>query len=108
MSTTDVSTEGDQALVVESHLPNFAEADVTASVDGDQLVIQAERHEREEDTKRKYVVRASSSSFYRSTTLPDQAQQDGITAGFANGVLKVTVPLAQAASPRAVPISSDD
>ncbi|WP_277051420.1 Hsp20/alpha crystallin family protein [Ruania albidiflava] len=106
MPTTDVYTEDDQALVVESHLPNFAETDVTVNVDGDQLVIQAERHEREED-KKKYVVRESSSSFYRSVTLPDQAQQDAITAGFANGVLKVTVPLARAATPRAIPISSD-
>ena len=63
MPTTDVYTEDDKALIVEAHLPNFAEDDISVDVGGGTLVIQAERHERDDDKHKKYVVRESNSSF---------------------------------------------
>ena len=65
LPTTDVYMK-DNALVVEVHLPKFDEDDVNISVENGNLVIQAQRHEKEEDKEKKYVVRESSSSFYRS------------------------------------------
>jgi HSP20 family protein len=106
LPTTDVYTEDDKALVIEAHLPNFEEEDITVNVDRGALVIQAERHEKEEDKKKQYVVRESSSSFYRSIALPEQAEEAKISAVFVNGVLKVTVPLAEAASPRRINVGS--
>ncbi|HEU5223186.1 MAG TPA: Hsp20/alpha crystallin family protein [Candidatus Lumbricidophila sp.] len=106
LPTTDVYTEDDKALVVEAHLPNFAEKDITVNVDKGALVIQAERHEREEDKKKKYVIRESSSSFYRSIVLPEQAEDAKITANFDNGILKVTVPLKELAAPTKIAIGS--
>jgi len=105
--TTDVYTEDDKALVVEAHLPNFEEQDVSVDVDERTLVIQAERRERDEDKNKKYVVRESSTSFYRSIALPELAQEDQITAVFQNGVLKVTVPLGQASAPRNIAITKE-
>ena len=104
MPTTDVYTEDDKALIVEAHLPNFDEKDVSVDVDRGALVIQAERREREEDANKKYVMRESSTSFYRSILLPEQADEDKITAKFEGGVLKVTIPLAESASPRKIAI----
>ena len=104
--TTDVYTEDDKALIIEAHLPNFEEKDITVNVDRGALVIQAERHEKEEDKKKQYVTRESSSSFYRSIALPEQAEETKISAVFVKGVLKVTVPLAEAASPRQIAIGS--
>lgn len=106
LPTTDVYTEDDKALVVEAHLPNFDEKDITVDIDKGTLVIQAERHERDEDKKKKYVVRESSSSFYRSIVLPEQAEEGGISADFSKGILKVTVPLTQAATPKKIAITS--
>ena len=51
LPTTDVYLK-DNTLVVEAHLPNFHEDDVNISVEHGNLVIQAERHEKEEDKKR--------------------------------------------------------
>lgn len=82
LPTTDVYTEDDKALIIEAHLPNFDENDITVSVDGGALVIQAERHEKEQDKKKQYVVRESSSSFYRSIALPEQAEESKISAAF--------------------------
>jgi HSP20 family protein len=104
--TTDVYTQDDKALIVEAHLPNFDDKDVTVNVDRGALVIQAERHEKEEDKNKKYVVRESSSSFYRSIALPEQADEAKISAAFEKGVLKVTVPFTEAASPRQIAIGS--
>src|SRR3989344_8507956 len=90
--TTDVYTKDDQ-LMVEAHLPNFEQKDVNIQVDGGALVISAERHEKEEDKSKKYVVRESSSSFYRRIALPERANPDKIEAHLDDGILKVKVPL---------------
>ncbi|WP_349426194.1 Hsp20/alpha crystallin family protein [Microbacterium sp. LWS13-1.2] len=105
MPTTDVYMEDDTALIVEAHLPNFEEKDVSVDVDRGALLIQAERRDRDEDANKKYVMRESSTSFYRSILLPEQADEDKITARFDSGVLKVTIPLAESASPRKIAIS---
>ncbi|MEX1079126.1 MAG: Hsp20/alpha crystallin family protein [Homoserinimonas sp.] len=104
--TTDVYTEDDNKLTVEAHLPQFEEGDITVDVDQGALVIQAERHEKTEDTKKKYVVRESSSSFYRRIALPDQADESKINAKFSKGVLKVTVPFKELPTPTKVEITS--
>lgn len=107
LPTTDVYTDKD-SLVVEAHLPNFDDDDITVTVEGRALVIQAERHEREEDKGKKYLVRESSSSFYRSVALPDQAQEDKISASYDDGVLKVSVPLDEGSASRKIPIGTGD
>lgn len=104
--TTDVYTEDDKQLVVEAHLPNFEEEDITVDIDKGALVIQAERHEQEEDKKKKYVVRESSSSFFRSIVLPEQADEQQITADFDDGVLKITVPLKEITAPKKIAIGT--
>lgn len=103
--TTDVYTDGNQ-LVVEAHLPNFHQDDVDIQVDDGALVIQAERHEKEEDKSKKYVVRESSSSFYRRIQLPDRADADKVEAHLNEGVLRVTVPLTPLPEPKKIAIKS--
>lgn len=106
LPTTDVYTMNDNELVVEAHLPNFNRDDVDVHVDDGALVIQAEKHEREEDKHRKYVVRESSSSFYRRIMLPDRANADKIEAHLDEGILKVVVPLVALPEPKKIAIGS--
>jgi HSP20 family protein len=103
--TTDVYTT-DNRLIVEAHLPNFEQGDVSIQLDGNALVISAERHEKEEDKSKKYVVRESSSSFYRSVALPERADVDKIDAHLDDGILKVTIPLIALPEPKKITISS--
>lgn len=106
--TIDVYIDDDgSTFVVESHLPKFGEDDISVNVDSGQLVVQAERHEREEDKQKKYVIKESSSSFYRSIALPDQADLDHITADFDDGLLTVRVPLNQSEAPRKIEIGRE-
>lgn len=108
LPTTDIYTEDDNHLVVEAHLPHYEEKDISVDVDRGVLVIQAERHEREEDKKKKYVIRESSGSFYRSIALPEQADQESVSARFDKGVLTVTVPFTATTEPKKVAITTGD
>ena len=103
--TTDVYTK-ENALMVEAHLPNFEQKDINIQVEDSALVISAERHEKEEDKDKKYIVRESSSSFYRRIALPKGADADKIDAHLDNGVLKVSVPLKPLPQPKKISISA--
>ena len=103
--TTDVYTK-DNSLVVEAHLPYFEQKDVNIQVDDGALVISAERHEKADDKEKQYVVRESSSSFYRRIALPKRADANKINAHLVDGVLKVTVPLTPLPEPKKIAISS--
>lgn len=103
--TTDVYTKDNQ-LKIEAHLPNFEQSDVNIEVEGNALIISAERHEKEEDKSKKYVVRESSSSFYRRIALPERANTDKIDAQLHDGVLKINVPLAPLPQPKKIAISA--
>jgi HSP20 family protein len=105
--TTDVYTK-DNRLQVEAHLPNFELDDVNIQVENNALVISAERHEKEEDKDKKYVVRESSSSFYRRIALPDRADTDKIEARLDDGVLKVSVPLTPLPEPKKIAIAASN
>ena len=104
--TTDVYTKDNQ-LMVEAHLPNFEQKDVNIEVDNGALIISAERHEKEEDKGKQYVVRESSSSFYRRIALPKRAEADKIEADLNDGVLKVKVPLIPLPEPKKITINSN-
>ncbi len=106
LPTTDIYTKDDKELIVEVHLPDFDENDVSVNIDEGALVIQAEKHEKEEDKGKKYVVRESSQSFYRRIALPQQSDQAKIAASFDKGVLTVDVPFAQLPSPKSIPITA--
>lgn len=104
MPTTDIYTEGDKQMTVEAYLPHFAEKDVSINIDNDVLEIQAERHEEEKDKDKKYVVRESSSSFYRRIRLPEQADKNKIEARMENGLLQVVVPFKKLPAPKKIAI----
>lgn len=104
--TTDVYTDDNNQLVVEAHLPNFNEKDVNIEVDDGALIIQAARHEKEEDKSKKYVVRESSSSFYRRIQLPERADVEKVQAQLDDGILKVAVPLTPLPEPKKIAIES--
>jgi HSP20 family protein len=104
--TTDVFTKDDE-LVVEAHLPNFTQDNVDIQVDDGDLIIQAQRHEKEEDKSKKYVVRESSSSFYRRFQLPKRANADKIQANLEDGVLRIKIPMTPLPEPKKIAIGKE-
>ena len=106
LPVTDIYSQNDKEMVVEVHLPNFADKEVNVDVQDGALVISAEHQEEDEQKGRKYLVRESSTSFYRRVALPKQADQEAIKAHFDKGVLKVTMPFKELPKPKKVAIDS--
>lgn len=104
--TTDIWTEGDSKLIVEAHLPHFEQKDIDVQVEDGALVIRAEKHEQEKDKNRQYIVRESSSSFYRRIRLPQIANKDAIKAQMEDGVLTVSVPFKELPQPKKISIEN--
>lgn len=104
LPTTDIYTNDDKELIVEAHLPHFEEKDIDISIDKNILTISAERHEKEEDKSKKYVVRESASSFYRRIRLPERADEEAVHAHMENGLLRVTVGFKELPAPKKIAI----
>lgn len=97
---TDVLDEGDH-YELEADLPGFNKEDIKLELQGDNLVISAERHSNaEEKNKDGKVVRMERSygSYQRSFNV-SQIDTDHIKAAYENGVLKLTLPKLESAFP---------
>ncbi|OCB47062.1 hypothetical protein A5721_00810 [Mycobacterium vulneris] len=91
MRIEDEVTEDHYELRAE--IPGIDPAnDVQITVADGQLTVKAERSERADTTARSEF---SYGSFLRSVTLPAEADEDNITAGYERGILTVRVPLSQ-------------
>lgn len=53
------------------------------------------------------MVRESSSSFYRSIDLPEQANESVITGTFDKGVLTIKIPFTEVLPPKKIVISTE-
>ncbi|KIA62478.1 Hsp20/alpha crystallin family protein [Nocardia vulneris] len=83
----------DGHYVVRAEMPGIDPAkDVEVSIRGRQLTLKAERTEKHEEKGRSEF---SYGSFYRSVTLPHNAEEDGIEASYAKGILTVSIPLGE-------------
>jgi HSP20 family protein len=97
------------AIVVRADLPGVNKDDVQIDVRDDALVISGQRREEREegrDDQSYRMLERSYGSFYRTVPLPQGANQDEIEAVMRDGVLKVTVPLAENARPRRIQVQS--
>lgn len=104
----DVQHRND-AIVVRADLPGVNKDDVQIDVRDDALVISGQRREEREeggDDQGYRMLERNYGSFYRTVPLPQGANQDEIEAVMRDGVLKVTVPLAENARPRRIQIQS--
>lgn len=82
---------------LQAELPGVdPDKDVDITVRNGVLTIKAERSEKKESNGRSEF---SYGSFTRSVTLPPGADEDGIKAAYDKGILSVTVPLSESASP---------
>ena len=88
----DIS-ETDKAIEVTAELPGLSEKDIELEITGDALTIRGEKkEEHKEERKGVYLSERSYGSFYRSIPLPPGVDTEKVEAGFANGVLSVTLP----------------
>jgi HSP20 family protein len=98
--------EAGDTLKVEALLPGVSEEDVQVSIDQGVLAIQAKRHGWQPDQGQSWYVREiQPGQFTRSLSLPYPVEVDQVAAHFANGVLTLTLPKAEAAKPKRIQIA---
>jgi len=96
--------QSDDAFEIEASVPGFRPEDVEITFDENVLTIRG-THREDEVIKGGYVRRERHAhSVYRQVGLPAEVKSDEITASFDNGVLTVTVPRAQRAQPKRIPV----
>jgi HSP20 family protein len=90
---TDILDQGDH-YELRADLPGFKKEDINLSLDGDTLIISAERHSEWEDKdKQGNFVRCERSygTYSRSYDM-SEVQTDSIEAEYENGVLTLKLP----------------
>lgn len=93
--------EKEGKLFVTAELAGLKPEDVKVYVDGDTLVVEGERKQEKEEKREGYFhSERSYGKFFRSFLLPEGAKADLTAAHFNNGVLEVTVPLAEVKAKR--------
>jgi HSP20 family protein len=95
-------------LVVTAELPGLKKEEVKVALTEDALVIEGERkREHKIDHEGYHKVERSYGKFYRSIPLPKEAKTDLAKAELTEGILKVTVPVAEARpKAREIPIAA--
>jgi HSP20 family protein len=93
---------------IRAELAGLKPEDVKVEVNGDALVLEGDRKFEHEETKDGvYRSERQYGHFYRSIPLPEGADVEHAHARFENGVLEVTVPVAEVPrSHRQIPVEA--
>ena len=100
-------TSTEDAVTVEAALPGVRPEDVEITVHQDNLTISVKEQAEQESVEGERVyreVRRSGGS--RTLTLPSGMNTEDATATFENGMLRLSIPRAEAAKPRQIPVTA--
>lgn len=101
----DAWREGDR-FVIEFDLPGVTRDSIDLDVERNVLTIRAERVARNGDWEALASERPRG-MFSRQLVLGDNLDLDRIEAGYADGVLRLVVPVAEKAKPRKIEVALD-
>lgn len=103
----DIS-ETPQAYLIKAELAGVKREDIKVKVEHGQLRLSGERrYEKEDKDDKHHRIERFYGSFSRSFSLPEDADDEHISAGYKDGVLTLTLPKRSEAQPRAREISVD-
>ncbi len=97
----------DGNLVVKAVIPGVKPEDIDVTVVGDTLTIKGETKE-EKEVKEENVIRRERrfGAFSRSVTLPTPVDTSKANATFENGILTLTLPVAEEAKPKEIKVQT--
>jgi HSP20 family protein len=98
--------EDKDSLMVKAELPGLKKEDIEISLHDGYLNLSGERkHEEKREGAQLYRSERWVGRFQRSISLPCGVEADKITATYNEGVLTVSLPKAEEAKPKHIPIS---
>lgn len=102
--SVDIS-ETDTEFVIKVELPEVRKEDVKVSIHEGVLTIQGERKmEREEKKKKYHRVERAYGRFARSFMLPENVDEESISASHKDGMLNVRLGKVEEAKPKSIEI----
>ena len=103
--SVDIEEEDDKYLI-KADLPGVDKKDIEVSLDNGVLSIRGEKQVEKESGKgsKRHRTERFYGSFARSFTLPTAVKVEKVDASFKNGVLKLVIPKAEDAKPKAIEI----
>lgn len=97
----------DNAFYIEASVPGFEPENVEVTFENGVLSITGTYKDERESERDGYVRRERrTGSVYRQIALPAEVRADDISASFHNGVLTITIPRAEKAQPKRIPVSA--
>ena len=106
MPAVDMYQTGDE-VIVKASLPGLKAEDVDITVTGETLTIRGEYKQENEQKNKTYHIREQrSGSFERSLLLPTDVKADKAKADFENGILTISIPIAEEVKPRSITIKA--
>jgi HSP20 family protein len=102
MPVDGVRREND--VLLRFDVPGIDPDSIEITVDRGVLSVSAQRQEEHADTDRFFVRERVMGTVTRRVHLSDALNADGVEASYRNGVLEVTVPVAERAKPRKVEV----
>ena len=94
-------------VVVKASLPGLKAEDVDITVTGETLTLRGEYKQEEEQKETNYHIREHRyGSFQRSILLPTDVQSNKAKADFENGILTITMPIAEEVKPKSITIKA--
>lgn len=102
----DAWREGDR-FVIEFDMPGVAQESIDLDVERNVLTVRAERLARNGDWEMLAAERQRG-AFSRQLVLGDNLDLERIDAAYADGVLRLVVPVAERAKPRKITVTTSD
>lgn len=97
--------EDEQRVVVRLEVPGMNRQDFDITVQGDMLVVRGQKRFEAETTEGRWrVLQCAYGEFQRSVPLPVAVKHDEARAVYRDGVLKIELPKAEVAKPKAMTI----
>lgn len=84
--------EDDKSYGIEVAVPGIKKEDITLEVENGLLTVSGKSKEEKNEENSSFLRREyKSSAFARTFSLPDNANEDGITSHYENGILNIGI-----------------
>ena len=94
---------------ISAEIPGYKESEISLYVENHVLTLEGKKEEKkDENDGKKYLVRERVvRDFKRSFTLPEDADEEKVSASFKNGVLEIDLPKTEKAQPKRIEVKAN-
>jgi HSP20 family protein len=98
--------ESDREYLIKAELPEVKKQDLKVAIRDGVLCLQGKREqEKEEKGEKFHRIERSYGAFARHFSVPQDADEEKVSAGFEDGVLSIHLPKSETAKPKSLQVS---